>query len=206
MMKDETPLAQLFRAACPSALELQHYFFHELEGHRQGEIAEHMARCPHCTADYASFVAFMSADADVSVDSLPERIRAAAEKLALSFARLVPPISVPALAYRGESVTTELYETADLGLAVNVARDPATGRSTLSGQVLAADPDTVLSGRVRIWPKSAFTRVRETNLRETGSFELSDLAGDTYRMVIVLPSRRIIISNIVVSSSSGAQT
>ncbi len=201
MMEDNTPMAQLFRVTCPRPLELQLYFFHELEGHRQGEIAEHVGRCPHCAADYVALGVFMSEDSDESVETLPEWIRAAADRLVVSFAKLVPPVSVPAMALRGETVSTQLYETADLGLAVNVARDPVTGRSTLSGQVLSAHPNIALAGRVQVTPKSASSYVRETTLRATGSFELSDLASDAYSLVLVLPSRRIIIPNIFVGAS-----
>ncbi len=201
-MDDETSPPPLFRVTCVPPLELQQYYFHELVGHRQGEVAAHLAHCPLCAADYDELVAFMRDESSVSSAPAPGRLRAAMDKLVVSFATLVPPLLSPVRALRGEAAATQLYEAEDLAVAVDVSADPATGRHTLSGQVLAPDPEASLDGRVQATPRSAPTRPRETILRANGSFELAELPSDRYQLILVLPSRRIIIPDLAVGSTA----
>jgi hypothetical protein len=123
--------ARLFRAACPSALELGEYRLGMLPAARTTAVQQHVAVCPHCTEELAQLVAFMDSP-DPYLHPAPwttlrQRVNVLVARLA-SGPQLGSLFGQPALApayagLRGAGDEPLIYEAGETQISVEVQED-----------------------------------------------------------------------------------
>ena len=134
---------------CPSVDTLRDHYWGHLSVDEHQRIDAHLETCPHCAAELANLDQFIGSKQQEPSSTLLDRAREAAKRARLIVAQLVSPSPRPVPALRGETREVLLFEAEDVALSLNMEQE-TTGRYTLFGQVLSAEPTSYAGGDVRL--------------------------------------------------------
>jgi hypothetical protein len=192
--------ASLFRSACPPSLELGEYQMGLLSPEQSVAIARHASKCPHCTQEIESLVAFMTQPDPLTQ---PTALQTASTRLRVLVAQLVggarsaaaAPALAPALAgLRGDDDGPLTYEAGAAQVILDVQRDEQrAGRKAIFGLVLGlADP----AATVHLWRDQQ--PVCRAPVDSLGNFFIADLAPGQYELFVTGDSDEIHIQDLSV--------
>lgn len=190
----------LYRYDCPSPDELVEYAEHHLDGYRTGELALHLAGCPHCSGELASWRDFQA--------TIAEEPRPAREARPLRWIRAWLQPAQPAAAVRGTARDVRVYAAPDWQLLLMV-EDATPPFKRITGQLLptgdtAAMPDAVASLYDTTAPSDGEKQPRREKLDELGSFSFDHLPADTYALhVAISPEAQIVVEDLTITDSFG---
>ncbi len=180
--------ARLFRAACPSALELGEYHLGMLPAVRTTAVQQHVAACPHCTEELAQLTAFMDSP-DPYLHTAPWT--ALRQQVNVLVARLAggmqagglfgPPALAPTLAgLRGDAGGPLTYEAGDAQIILEIQRDgQQAGRHALVGLVMGLDGQAI---QATLWCEEQ--RIVSVPVDDLGNFTMDDLAPGRYELIL----------------------
>lgn len=179
---------RLFRAACPSALELGEYRLGMLPAARTTAVQQHVAVCPHCTEELAQLAAFMDSP-DPYLHPAPwTTLR---QQINVLVARLVsgiqagglfgPPALAPALAsLRGDASGPLTFEAGDAQIILEIQRDgQRAGYHALVGLVMGLDGQAL---QATLWREQQ--QVASAAVDDLGNFTFDDLAPGLYELIL----------------------
>ena len=179
---------RLFRAACPSALELGEYHLGMLPAATTAYLQQHLAVCPHCTQELAQLTSFMEGP-DPYLRSDP--LAAIKQSVRVLVARLTSgsqfgrfpgqPVLSPALAgLRGDSAGPLTYEAGDAQIILEVQDDQEqAGRRAIIGLVMGLANQDVA---VHLWRDEQLV---VTGAVDTfGNFSIDDLTPGAYELFV----------------------
>ncbi|HSN75034.1 MAG TPA: hypothetical protein VL334_08080 [Anaerolineae bacterium] len=180
--------ARLFRATCPSSLEVGEYHLGMLPASRSASVQQHVAACPYCAQELTQLGSFLNI-ADPYLHPAPwEAIK---RNVQIIVARLTSgprpgslfgqPALAPALAgLRGEQRSPLTYEAGDAQIILEVQDgEQQAGRKTLIGLVLGWDNQEIV---VRLWRDERL--VSTVTVDTFGNFAIDDLAPGQYEMFV----------------------
>lgn len=180
---------RLFRATCPSALELGEYHQGLLPAASSALVQQHLATCPHCTQEFAQLVSFMDApDPYLRTDPLA----AVKQGVKVLVARLVngpqvsslfgPPALAPALAgLRGAADEPLIYEAEDVQVSIEIQGDAELpGHLAIFGLVTSLDDGHAI--QAELWRDQQ--RLASAQVDVIGNFTFGGLAPGEYELFI----------------------
>lgn len=196
-------LAQhLFRAVCPTSLQLGEYVLETADREVARSIRQHLKACPHCQAEVAQLRAYL-------LDLEPEIEGMAAEGVVGRVRRLVAqwvsgprdplgsglPSLTPAMAgVRGEGSPPLVFRAAEFQIALESHQErERQDLRCLYGLLTGADTAGLA---VSLWQNEQ--RVVRDEIDDLGGFALSGLLSGAYRLVIDGPDIEIEVPRIEV--------
>jgi hypothetical protein len=191
---------RLYRADCPPAYELGEYGLGLLSPSRLDEIAEHLARCPHCRQELAIQQIFL---AGLATEAAPETRSAPVDQIRVVIATLVQDFRAgwqgmggmqPAMAaMRGKENRPQIYDAGDYQLSLEFQEDPANpGRRALFGLLIGDDEPA--SFEVQIWLDDVL--VAHVPVDDFGNFSISGLQPANYEMKLIRPQLAIHLNDV----------
>ncbi len=193
---------RLYRAACPTSLDLGEYHLGMLSVDRAAAVARHVAVCPLCSQELAQLQGYL-ADLKPELDLSPvERAREGARVLV---ARLtgglaggfgLQPALAPAYAgLRGDDEAPTIYTAEDVQVVIEVQADAdrADRRAVLGLVTGLADPAKT---EAHLWRESH--RVATVPLDDLGCFVIGDLAPGEYVLILAGPEVEIHVQELQV--------
>jgi len=176
--------ARLYRATCPSPLELGEYHLGILAPAQKLAMDQHLATCLHCSHELEQLEAYVSALAPDIAFSPLERIKVLVARLVRSpedHSRSGARAPAPAYAgLRGESESLLLYQVDDIQIAVEFQDDAERqGRLALLGLVTGADTSGM---EAHLWQPEQ--HIAAIPVDELGNFYVSNLAPGSYELVL----------------------
>ncbi len=179
--------AALYRAACPSSLELGEYQLHLLSPGQMQTIQAHLQSCPHCNRELAELRGFLADEPALSpIETGPGFLA----PLRVLIAQLVDHVTqanpfggpTPALAgLRGTPEEQYVYTADEIQVILEVKDDPEhLDRRVILGLILGL----VLSepGEVQLY--QAQQALARSEIDELGNFVCSALPPGIYELVI----------------------
>lgn len=179
---------RLFRAACPSALELGEYHLGILPAAKTIAVQQHVTLCPHCAEELAQLTAFMDSP-DPYLHPAPWT--ALRQRVTVLVARLAsgmqagglfgPSALAPALAgLRGDSGGPLIYEAGDAQIVLEIQRDgQRAGRHALVGLVMGLEDQ---ARQATLWREEQ--QVASVAVDDLGNFTFDDLAPGLYELIL----------------------
>lgn len=193
---------RLFRATCPSSLELGEYRLGLLRSAQAAEIARHLNDCPHCAAELAQWDQFAAQEPQV------DRLAPIKQQVQVLVARLVSggrsmgalfapqPVLAPAFAgLRGGNEEPLVYEAGDVQLTIEVETNAAQpGQFSLVGLVLGlAEPGLA---RINLWRDDR--PLAEIAVDDLGNFTIPGLTAARYELILTAPDSEIHVQDLTV--------
>ncbi|MCB0063393.1 MAG: hypothetical protein KDE19_14830 [Caldilineaceae bacterium] len=137
--------AQLYRSTCPTPDELRDYQMNLLNRADAGNVALHLARCPHCTRELFVLKEYLG--------DIPATVPHFVDQLKLLVARLLsaPAPSTSALlptGQRGGESNLLLYQAGEFQIGLEVMDDRTSGHKQLHGVITGGDGENLL---VHLW-------------------------------------------------------
>lgn len=182
--------ARLFRADCPTPLELGRHALDQEAPERRAAITAHLAGCSYCAAELATATGYLDAPAAVSLGALG------------GLRRLVAlPLPVREGAGRRWRAITLRYTAAEFTLTLHP--QPATkpkGRLQLLGFVerAGATLESLGGGQVRLLHRGTVTS--RATLDEIGSFSLGPVEPGSYDLEIATSAGTLVVPSLRVST------
>lgn len=178
--------AQLYRAECPSPIELGEHHLGMLPGEQAEAIGRHLVECPHCRREVDQLRTYL-ADLEPSLQPSPleqikEHVRVLVAHLVDEAKRLAPGMLTLAPAHAGLRGEEEacVYTAGDIQIAIEVQDDAERpGRKTLLGLVIGAEP---VGMQVHLWQDER--RIVTVPVDELGNFVIPDLAPGVYELIV----------------------
>lgn len=180
--------ARLFRAACPSALELGEYRLGMLPAARTTAVQQHVTVCPHCAQEMAQLAAFMDSP-DPYLQPAPwttlrQQVNVLVARLSSGMQAsglFGPPALAPALAgLRGDVGGPLTYEAGDAQIILEIQRDEQrAGRHALVGLVMGLDGQAT---QATLWREEQ--RIVSVAVDDLGNFTMDDLAPGEYELIL----------------------
>jgi hypothetical protein len=181
--------ARLFRATCPSALELGEYRLGMLPAARTTAVQQHVAVCPHCTEEMAQLTAFMDAPDPLLHPTLATAIKKQVQVLVARLAsgpQLGSLFGQPALApayagLRGAGDEPLIYEAGETQISIEVQEDALhPGYWAIVGLLsdLGEEPAT----HAGLWRDQR--AVASAQVDEIGNFSFASLEPGDYELFI----------------------
>jgi hypothetical protein len=191
---EEQLTQNLYRAACPSSLELGEYELGMVTAERKSWIQAHLGDCRFCTAELAQLQEYF---ADLKPDlelTLAER---AGSRVQTWFARLLPdsgPLAQPGLALRGNQNELLSYEAGEAQLHLEVQVDPRqSDRRSLLGLLVGVEPQEVEACLVR-----GAEVIQRVSLDELSNFTFPAIQPNEYTLLVRGPEFEIIVGSLPV--------
>jgi anti-sigma factor RsiW len=188
--------ARLYRAVCPTTVELGEYHLGLLAGERAAAVARHLAECPHCARETGQLREYLDALAPSAEPTPLEQVQVLVARLVRHIAGSIQPAPAlaPAYALRGEEAGPLLYQAGDVQVSITVEADAARpGRRLLLGFVIGmatADLEACLSQEDR--------PVATVPVDELGNLAVPDLAPGTYHLILRGPTIEVHIPELEV--------
>lgn len=180
--------ARLFRATCPSSLELGEYHLGMLPPTRSASVQQHVAACPHCAQELTQLDSFLNI-ADPHLHPAPwevikRHVKVVVARLASGPQRnnlFGQPAFAPALAgLRGEQSGPLTYEAGDVQIILDIQDDEQqAGRKAIIGLILGWDTEEVV---VRLWSDERL--VSTVTVDMFGNFAIDGLMPGAYEMFV----------------------
>lgn len=192
----------LFRAACPTSLELGEYQLKMISKERTAQIERHLAGCDFCIEELAQLREFMS-QPDPYLK--PEPLAVAQRRVRVLVARLVGgagqgggfggPALAPAFAgLRGEESGPLMYEAGDVQVLIEVEDDAKPGRKTVMG--LLSDLSDYTGYTVGLWQGGQQLTLIPVDL--LGNFVIEDLSEGRYELILSGPEIELHIQDLAI--------
>lgn len=191
--------ALLYRAVCPSPLEVGEYHLGLLAADQALALDQHLAECPHCRRELQQLEGYVAALApDVELSPL--------ERIKVLVARLVsapegqprPGVPAPALAaagLRGETESLLLYQTDGIHISLGFQDDArGQGRLVLLGLVTGADTTGM---EAHLWQSEQL--VATVPVDQLGNLSVSNLIPGSYRLVLRGPEIEVQIAKLEIA-------
>jgi len=179
---------RLYRAACPTTVELGDYCLGLLPEERASETARHVAECPHCARELAQLREYLATLAPHSEPTPLEQVKVLFAELVHGLrnaGRALQP--APAYALRGEASEPLLYQAGDAQISIEVQADTAhPGRRLLLGFVIGL-PAAGLQACLTQQDQPIAT----VPVDELGNLTISNLAPGTYQLVLRSPTAEV---------------
>lgn len=205
---ERTLRRRLFRAACPTSLELGEYHLDALSPLRAEAIARHLTECPYCAREVADLKGYL---AGLAPELMPGPVERLADR-ALTRARvLVARLTSGAtsgpfpggtaavhVGLRGADEGPLVYETDDAQIVIQVEQDlPQPDRWSLLGLVTGLEAAGDLAAH--LWRGTG--RVVTARVDELGNFTFSDLPAGEYDLILQGAEVEIHIQGLAVKTS-----
>lgn len=194
---------QLWRAACPPALELGEHSMGLLSADRSAAIQQHIAACPYCTQELAQLAHFMDSPDPYlhpapletlqrRVNVLVARLTSASQQVAGLFGA---PTLTPSLAgLRGADGEPLTYEAGDLEIILEVQdHGGQPGNKTLAGLVVGMDDASMTA---HLWHIRG--SVASTGVDELGNFLFQDLEAGRYELILASGPDEVHIQDLLI--------
>lgn len=193
--------AGLYRAACPSPLELGEYHLGALPRQQAAAVSRHLAECPHCSREVAQLKGYLGELAPELESSAVERIKVLVAQLmsaAGEGGRLAGATLAPAyVGVRGEEAGPRLYQAGEAQIAINVQLDSKQpDRKTILGLITGIETTALQVDLFR-----AGDPVAHVAVDELGNFVVAGLAPATYELTISGSEAEIHIQELDVGAS-----
>jgi anti-sigma factor RsiW len=183
--------ARLFRATCPSSLELGEYHVGLLPAPEASRVGAHVDECPHCTAELAVIVDFMAQPDPVPALDILGPVKERAQVLIarlVSGGRALGALATPSPAFapvlagvRGTGAGPLIFEAEEIQIAVEFQVDaqPASQVSLLG---LIQGPDDFSGAPVRVWRDGELIATEAVD--DVGNFVIAGLEPGQYDLTI----------------------
>lgn len=193
---------RLYRATCPTPLELGEHHLGLLAPEQATALARHLTECPHCSREVAQLAGYLDELAPSLESSLLEQVKGQVRVL---FARLVSGGEAPSLfggpalapAYaglRGAEASPALYEADEFQIAIEVQDDAQEpDRKAILGLTLGPGPS---GGLAFLW--QARQRVAVVPVDDLGNFVIPGLSPGSYELILSGPELEIHIQELPV--------
>ena len=179
--------ARLYRAVCPTTVELGEYHLGLLPGERAAAVARHLAECPHCARETAQLREYLGALVPHPEPTPLEQVQVLVAQLVRRIEESIqpaPPALAPAYALRGEGAGPLLYQAGDVQISIEVQADAAhPGRRLLLGFAIGieiADLEACLAQEEQ--------PVATVPVDELGNLAVPNLAPGTYHLILRGPT------------------
>ena len=195
-----TLLASLYRATCPTSLQLGEYSLGLLPTQESTLIESHLVSCPHCSAELGQLDAFM---AEPEPMPAPSRSESLAEPVRMFIARLVsglnslgqPAITPAFAALRGSVDGPVTYEAGEYRAVIEIDEDlDRPDQRALTGLLIGP---SVAGVAANLWQHGK--RVATTEVDAFGNFELLGLEAGDYELILSGSGIEIHIQSLPVS-------
>jgi len=195
--------ARLHRIDCPNPLQLGEYHLDMLPEGETEIITQHLESCPHCTNEVAQLETYMGA---LAPDMEPSAIQQVKQRAKILVARLVrtgarsgatpQPLLEPAYAgTRGPREEPYRYEAGSVVILIEILTDARhADRRKLQGMVLGLE--NYVGAEVHLWQGS--NHISTEAVTSTWNFSFSDLAPDSYELILSTPEEEIHIQDLQV--------
>jgi hypothetical protein len=179
--------ARLYRAPCPSPLELGEFHLGLLAADRAQAVSEHVAECPYCAREVAQLAEYLAQPIRVArVGGVRGGLERCRDWLRRAVGRLRgegkmyrgPLLAVLAPAYVGVRGAEEalVYEAGEMQVAIEIQDDPQQAdRRTMLGLVTGVDV-----GGLKVFLLIEEKPVAEAPVDELGNFVLAGLRPGGY--------------------------
>jgi hypothetical protein len=164
----------LYRATCPTPMELGEFHLRALAAPQRLVIAQHLRECPHCTQELSELERFLS-----DIAPQPSRI----EPIKVLIARLVNGGAQVAL--RGEVSSSRVFMVDDTVITLGVQTSP-DGEVSLHGSVGEIDVEKQkawIGARVEL--KQTYLSPLFSYVDEYGGFFFTDLSPISTQVIII---------------------
>jgi hypothetical protein len=176
---------QLYRATCPTPVELGDYHLGLMESSRTLVVAQHVRECPLCQREVADLQEFLAE---------PAAPRGFVEAAKVLIAQLGGGATTPAQVHlRGEDRGPLIFEADGVVITLEIQPDP-DGQSSILGQLAAEEQDEWTGAEVELEQLDS-TKLM-TSLDDLGAFRWDHVGPGVSRITIRSPH------NIVVHISS----
>lgn len=185
----------LFRAACPSSLELGEYHLRVLPASQMMIISQHLRNCPHCARESKQLKFFLSDPIPTQDNSLVEQARVVIARLVGGKGEpkksgkdtLIPSFTV----LRGEIKEPLTFEAK--GIVIVLDLQPATDEEgiTMLGQIAADEQDDWTGAVVELYQNDQLEI--STTVDDLGSFQLKGLLSGSREMHLIPKSGAVIV-------------
>lgn len=179
----------LYRATCPTPVELGEYHLERLPAAAQQLIAGHLSDCPHCVRELDQLREYLqSLSADLQPSLLAEAQFVVGKLLGRDAWDDALVGAAPALAgVRGEGEPPRVYQAGELQVAIQSDDEPENpGRKSLLGVI---NSDALAGSRAYLW--DAEELIAESTVSEANHFTFSDLAPGEYTLILSGPAEEI---------------
>lgn len=191
--------AALYRAACPSSLELGEYQLHLLSPGQMQTIQAHLQSCPHCNRELAELRGFLADEPALSpIETGPGFLA----PLRVLIAQLVDHVTqanplggpTPALAgLRGAPEEQYVYAAGEIQVILEVKDDPEhLDRRVILGLILGL----VLSEPTTVRLMQVGQTLATQAVDELGNFVFSDLPPGQYELTLYTPDSEVQLQHV----------
>jgi anti-sigma factor RsiW len=193
--------AELYRITCPSTMELGEYHLGLLPGDRSAAVSRHLMECPHCSGELAQLKGYLG-------ELAPELEFSPMERIKVLVARLVgdrkgraqpgAPTLAPAYAgVRGGENGPRIYQAGDAQIVIEIQDDAMQpGRKALLGLIMGIEPRDLVG---HLWLGDQ--PVAQAPVDELGNLSITNLAPDSYELILKGPDLEIQIQDLDVGAS-----
>jgi hypothetical protein len=177
----------LFRADCPSTLTLGEWQFGMVASHIAQRIQNHLASCPHCTAELADIQSAMNAPVSVATAREP-LLRRLVMKLESLMDEVAGNTAASPVALRGET-WSGLYSNGDYMISLTKRR--AAGGYSLQGSVIMPEPNN--KGQAQLTLKQSESVVVQSPLSSAATFVFDQIPPGRYELIVTTTSSELIV-------------
>lgn len=197
--------ASLYRATCPSPVELGEYQLRLLDRGDAAAIRGHLAECPHCSREVGQLEIYLGELAPDLEIGLLERMR---EGVRVVIARLTngvaggmvgqPALSPAYAGLRGAEAEPLVYQAEGAQIVVEVQADAERpGRQAVLGLVMGMDTSELVA---HVWRTEE--RVTAVPVDELGNFVVRDLTSGRYDLILSGPEVEIHVQELGVGGAA----
>jgi len=194
--------AQLYRLMCPPPRELGEFHLGLLPPAQASAVAQHLAKCPHCTRELAQLKDYLSELSPTlelgPLEQIKERLRVLVARLVsggVEGSPLGPPSLAPAFAgVRGEEEEPRCYQAEDVQIVIGIQEDAGQpGHKVFLGLVMGMEPSGV---KAHLWQAERLVTTVEVD--RLGNFVVPGLAPGSYELILSGPEVEIHIQDLEV--------
>lgn len=193
--------AELYRITCPSTMELGEYHLGLLPGDQSVAVTRHLIECPHCSGEVAQLKGYLGELAGDVEFNLQEQIKVLVAQLVggrEGRERPGAPAWAPAFAgVRGGEEGPRLYQAGDAQIVIEIQDDAVQpGRKALLGLVMGIETRELVG---HLWLGDQL--VAQAPVDELGNLAITNLAPDSYELILKGPGLEIQIRDLDVGAS-----
>ncbi len=194
---------RLFRATCPTSVELGEYHLGMLSQDQTASVAEHLGICPHCRQELEQLESYM---ADLEPTLEPSRLTQVKERVKVLIANLIdrggaagPGLTPLPAGIRGDDEEgPRTYQADDIEIMLDVQADTdQPDRRVILGLITGLDtPDDM---EVHVW--RADQLLTTAGVDDLGNFSVPNLAPATYELIVSGPDIEVHIQDLGVDTN-----
>ncbi|MEA3334466.1 MAG: hypothetical protein U9R25_01050 [Chloroflexota bacterium] len=190
----------LFRAECPSSIELGEFHASLLPANQAAEISTHVASCPHCALELVQLERFLidtePREQSDFVGPIKERVQVLIAKLAGNLSQgLQSPAFAPAFAgVRGAGDTPMVYDvTGEMQIVLDLQ---ASGESPGSLDVLGlvTGLGQPVETQAHLWQEGQW--IAAANVDDLGNFLFASVSPAQYDIILSAPALEVHIQEL----------